>query len=85
MNIFMQKSMDINNEWEQLGLLLGRTLIDIMLDNVISVNNYILFSTTRITQEENSRVIGIGFFGNIFFFRDIEKYLNETDKSEEKA
>jgi len=89
-NTFMQKSMQENiketdNEWEQagqsLGLMLGGALINTMVDNMISSTNCIIFSITKMNYEGDSKPIGIGIFGNIFFFNDIDKLLSESMNS----
>lgn len=87
LNVFIQKAMknsltETDNEWEQvgqsLGLMIGGALINTMIDNMVSSDNYVLFSTTKIHVEGETRVIGIGAFGNIFFFKDIDALLNRT-------
>src|SRR4030042_5964285 len=87
MTVFMQKSMKDNiketdNEWEQagqsLGLMLGGAIINTMIDNMISSTNFVLFSITQMTLEGDKTPIGIGIFGNIFFFKDIDSLLEES-------
>ncbi|MBK8442421.1 MAG: hypothetical protein IPL35_02955 [Sphingobacteriales bacterium] len=41
-----------------------------MIDNSVSTDNYILFSTTKYSLEGETKVVGIGAFGNVFIFAD---------------
>jgi hypothetical protein len=86
LTVFMQKSIANNskattNEWEQagqaLGAMLGGAIIEKIIENLVSTDNYILFSTTKITWEGETRIIGIGAFGNVFLTSKLETALNE--------
>jgi hypothetical protein len=83
LNSYMQKSMkeslsDTDNEWEQaLGMMFGGALIDRLIENLVSTDNYILFSTTKISWDGETKVIGIGAFGNIFITSKLDDALNE--------
>lgn len=85
-NSYMQKSMaeglsNSDNEWEQageaLGLMLGGALIDGIISNIVTTDNYVIFSTTKITWEGKSKIIGVGVFGNVFLTSKIDDALNE--------
>ncbi len=80
---YMQKSMKENltetdNKWEQagqaLGIMLGGIIVDRVIENLVSTDNYVLFSTTKISWEGETKVIGIGVFGNVF----VTSKLDET-------
>ncbi|POY36413.1 hypothetical protein C3K47_11745 [Solitalea longa] len=90
LNAYLQKSMKKShtkskNKWEQagqaLGIMLGGALIDQITDNLVSTDNYVLFSTTKITWEGQAKVIGIGAFGNVFISEKVDKLLNEQLKN----
>ncbi|MES2654901.1 MAG: DUF4359 domain-containing protein [Bacteroidota bacterium] len=83
---FMQKSMkenltETNDNWEQagqaLGMVLGGALINRIIDNLVSTDNYVLFSTTKISWEGETKVIGIGAFGNVFLTGNLDEAMNE--------
>jgi len=85
-NSYMQKSMserhtESGNEWEQagqaLGMMLGGALIDGIISNLVTTDNYVIFSTTKMTWKGESKVIGVGVFGNVFLTNKIDKALNE--------
>jgi hypothetical protein len=85
-NLFMQKSMKQNltekdNEWEQLGqafgMMLGGALVDRIVDNFVSTDNYVLFSTTKVSWEGKTKIIGIGAFGNVFISSKLDEAINE--------
>jgi len=82
----MQKSMnpegdESENEWEQvgqaLGMMIGGTLVENVIDNLVSTDNYILFSTTKINWDGKSRIIGIGAFGNVYITNKLEEALDK--------
>ena len=85
-NLFMQKSTKQNltekdNEWEQLGqafgMMLGGALVDRIVDNFVSTDNYVLFSTTKVSWEGKTKIIGIGAFGNVCISSKLDEAINE--------
>lgn len=86
LNSYMQKSMKQNltetdNVWAQagqaLGMMLGGALVDRIIDNLVCTDNYVLFSTTKISWEGETKVIGIGAFGNVFITNKLDEAMNE--------
>jgi len=82
----MQKSMTQNlsktkNEWgdtgEALGLMFSGVMIDGIINNLVSSDNYVLFSTTKITWEGKAKIVGFGAFGNVFISDELDKAMNE--------
>ena len=49
-----------------IGFALGMKAIDAILETVVSVDNLVLVSLTRVTYQGNSRIIGFGAFGNVW-------------------
>src|SRR5690606_37130232 len=81
-NTIMQKSFKEEKKGENevaqaLGLMLGGALAGSLLDNLISTDNYLLFSTTKMMWEGETKVIGIGAFGNVFLLKDFEKVMED--------
>ena len=74
---------DIDNQsgWEILGTTLGLSLVDKLIDTAIQVDNYVLFSLTRATWDDEDKIIGIGIIGNIFFLKDIDEKSLKTEGS----
>ena len=86
LKVYIQKSMkesmtETDDEWEQagqaLGVMIGGVIIDGVVNNLISTNNYVLFSTTKVSWEGKTRVIGIGAFGNVFLTSKLDDALKE--------
>jgi hypothetical protein len=65
-----------------IGLLLSATFINKIVDNFISSTNYGLFSTTNVNIQGQSKIIGLGIFGNIFLDSNAESILNNAFLSE---
>ena len=85
LNTYMQQSLKSNqsgtsDEWAQagaaLGLMMGGAMIQNIVDNFVSTDNYVLFSLTKITVEGKSKVVGIGAFGNVFLTGKLNDELN---------
>lgn len=83
---YMQKSMTQNlsktkNEWgdagEAFGLMFSGVMIDGIINNLVSSDNYVLFSTTKITWEGKAKIVGFGAFGNVFISDELDKAMNE--------
>jgi len=93
LNSYIQKSMtesltETDNDLEQagqaLGMMLGGALVDKMVDNLVSTNNYLLFSTTKINWKGQSKVIGIGIFGNVYITSKLDKAMG-TDTTNQDS
>ena len=74
---------EANDQWSQagrsLGVMLGKSMIDKMIDNVITSSNFIVFSTTKVNWEGNTKTIGIGLFGNVFLSKEINEVLQQNN------
>lgn len=86
LNLYLQKSIkeefaDRNNEGEKsgqaIGTMLGVVLVNQIIDNLVSTDNYVLFSKTKITWDGKTKVIGIGAFGNVYLTAKLDDSLNE--------
>lgn len=84
-NEFLEKKLDktnneTNNQWSNAGSTLGnafaKTMVNTMVDNMVSSSNYILFSTTNITFEGKTKIIGVGILGNVFLSNKINDVMN---------
>jgi len=77
---------ELGDMGQVIGAVLGGTIIEKIVDNIVSTDNYILFSTTKITWDGNTRVVGIGAFGNVFLSSKMDGAVNdEMLKSKEKS
>ncbi|MDR7212653.1 DUF4359 domain-containing protein [Flavobacterium piscis] len=86
MNAFLEKEIhekktDQNDQWSQAGSAMGnvlaKSMIDMMVNNMVSSSNYVLFSTTDVTFEGKTKTIGIGILGNIFLSGKIDEAMNQ--------
>lgn len=70
-----------NDQWSQagnaMGNVLAKSMINMIVDNCVSSTNYILFSTTKVTYEGETKTIGIGLLGNIFLSGKIDEALKK--------
>jgi len=63
---------------QALGMMIGGAIIDGIIDNIISTDNYILFSTTKLNWDGNTRIIGFGAFGNVFISNKLDEAVKEV-------
>ncbi|SHG36587.1 DUF4359 domain-containing protein [Flavobacterium johnsoniae] len=86
MNAFLEKEMNKektnqNDELSAAGSLMGnalaKSMINMMVDNMVSSSNYILFSTTNVTVEGKTKTIGFGILGNIFLSSKIDEAIKQ--------
>lgn len=68
-----------------LGKWLGGAIIDGIVDNLVSAENHIIFSLTKLETEDGPQTIGIGVFGNVFITKEIDKALDEAGINAEKG
>jgi hypothetical protein len=75
-----EKMDDSDDNWEKagtaLGMMLGGTLIDQMINRMVTTNNYVFFSTTKVNWEGQSKTIGFGIFGNVYITTQLDDALN---------
>ncbi len=60
---------------EALGAAFGGVIIEKMVDNIVSSDSYVVCSTTKITWQGQSKVIGIGLFGNVFLSGQLDEAM----------
>lgn len=77
MNAFLKKEMNKEDTGSAIGNALAISMINMMVDNMVSSSNYILFSTTNVTVEGKTRTIGIGLLGNVFLSSKINEELKK--------
>lgn len=69
-----------NNQWEQvgqiIGVAIGSSIINMAIENLVSTNNYILFSLTTIKFQGRVKVIGIGLFGNVYLTNNLDEAVD---------
>ena len=57
--------------------LTGNRLLTEFVNTSVTTDNYFLFSITKIDWDNESYSVGVGAFGNVFIFRQINKELVE--------
>ncbi|WP_281633499.1 DUF4359 domain-containing protein [Flavobacterium luteolum] len=86
MNAFLEKEIDKenttqNNEMSKVGGMLGNALaqsmVNMLVDNIVSSSNYILFSTTDVTVDGKTKTIGFGILGNVFLSNKIDEAIKQ--------
>lgn len=74
-----------DNTWEQagqaIGLMLGGALVSYAVDNLVSTNNYVVFSVTKVSWEDKSRIIGVGAFGNVFLSKKVDEFFESVENN----
>ena len=90
---FLQKSINLGysepkDNFEQagqaIGIMLGGAIVDRILDNFMSIDNYVVISATKITWDGKTKIIGIGAFGNVYLTKELNEALNKGLLNENK-
>lgn len=68
---------DLGEFGKTLGNMFGNVLIDKLTEQIITIDNYLVFSITKATWKTDTKIIGIGVFGNVFISSEVDKKLNE--------
>jgi len=76
-NFYMQKNLSETNGLELLGAMLGGAVVNVVINNLVSTDNYVLFSTTKINWRGESKVIGVGVFGNVYITSELVKAMEK--------
>jgi hypothetical protein len=66
-----------------LGFLFGGLVVEKLVDNYITCDNYVLFSLTKSTINNKTRTIGFGVLGNVFISSEIKTMLNDRSGGDE--
>lgn len=74
-NSISENESDIGN----LGVLFGSSLVENLIENSVTRDNYILFSITQITWKGESKSIGYGLFGNVFLSEKAKNAFNNNE------
>jgi hypothetical protein len=63
-----------------IGLLLGATLIDKIIDGYIDSENFYLFSLTKLNVEGTNRTIGFGILGKVYVSDKLKENIGKLFK-----
>jgi hypothetical protein len=84
LNEFYEKEMANDNTSDQfsqagnsMGMILAKSMINMVIDNSVSSSNYILFSTTNVTWEGKTKTVGLGILGNVFLSSKIDEAIKK--------
>jgi hypothetical protein len=65
---------------EEQSVVLGNILIQNIANDAVHADNYLLFSLTTLQIQYEERNIGIGCFGQVFLFDDLEDALKNMEE-----
>jgi hypothetical protein len=79
-----QTNSGLRRAGQALGAAFGGIIANEAIDEVVTADNYLLFSTTRVEWEGETHTIGLGLFGKVFISpnarRIVEEEILELDK-----
>lgn len=89
LNSLLQKNLkqeltEMDDTAQALSMMLGGAVLDGFVDNAVSSDNYILFSTTKMTSYGKSKVVGFGVFGNVYISNKIDKAIEQRFQNNQK-
>jgi hypothetical protein len=71
-----------------LGLAFGSSVVEEIVNSLVSTDNYLVFSITKVVLNGKSKTIGFGIFGNVFISDKLDLdllYSSESDIEKEKT
>lgn len=68
------------NPFSMIGYSIGMSMLNNMVDNLVIVDNYVIFSITKLQYPENTITAGIGFLGNVTLIISFNKPENQQIK-----
>ena len=69
-----EKEIEKMTNIDAISFMFGSNFIEKFVDNFISTDNYVFFSLTKATWDGETKIIGMGLFGNVFLFKDLDKF-----------
>jgi len=69
----MSEDSDPNNNWEQVGQAIGMAFGQGIVENVVTRDNYFIFSITKISFNNIKKSIGYGALGNVYINSSIKE------------
>jgi uncharacterized protein DUF4359 len=69
-----------NNGFAALGNLMATSLINKMVENGVSSDNYLIFSITKMYYKGEEKSIGFGAFGNVFLSANVDEAFDKKEK-----
>ena len=68
----------------EIGATYGTSLINNITAQIIRRQDYYFFSLTKLEFNGSTQTIGIGIFGNVFFFNEVDRKISELSNSPSK-
>src|SRR5690606_1712354 len=73
-----EKEIEKLNNLDAISFMFGTTVVQKFVDNIVSTDNYIVFSLMKATWGGETKIIGVGLFGNVLLLKDLEKFEIEV-------
>jgi len=73
-----EKEIEKLNNLDAISFMFGTTVVQKFVDNIVSTDNYIVFSLMKATWDGETKIIGVGLFGNVLLLKDLEKFEIEV-------
>ncbi len=71
-----KESSNIFDMFKDISNSFGKSMVDDTVDNLLQVDNYYLFSFTKVTYQGQTKIIGIGAFNQIFLFVNLKQLIS---------
>lgn len=66
---------ETSNDFERAGKMIGLAFAETIVKQAVSTNNYIIFSTTKLTVDRETKTIGFGCFGQVFISDEAKRKM----------
>ena len=61
-----------------LGLMFGELIIEEITQEMVTIDNYVFFSTTKVILPDESKTIGFGILGNVFISSKLDELFKKA-------
>jgi hypothetical protein len=77
---FEKSLSDSGNSSTAFGTILGSSFIGMMVESMVTRENYVIFSLTNANYQGNKKTIGFGVFGLVFISEKVTEALDSNRK-----
>lgn len=74
---------DSSDGLKMIGSFLGKAMISGAVSTMVTVDSYVVCSTSRLSMNGKSEVIGLGILGNVFLVGDVKEVLEDGGRKTE--
>jgi hypothetical protein len=76
----LEETINNGDDYAILGTAIGMGLASNIVDQMVVVDNYIVFSITKLRKGNETKLVGFGVLGNIYFTDEAKENMNSYNE-----